>query len=75
MTKDRSALLAAPYLEYLASTHTFGYPIHFCALSRKTALEPSGMVLAEGAPAFVRFDGPLYSGGPTWRIEVATPAA
>jgi hypothetical protein len=31
-------------------------------------------VLAEGAPAFVRFDGPLYSGGPTWRMEVAIPA-
>jgi hypothetical protein len=32
-------------------------------------------VLAESAPAFVRFDGPLYSGGPTWRLEVALPAA
>jgi len=32
-------------------------------------------VLAESAPAFVRFDGPLYSGGPTWRMEVAIPAA
>jgi hypothetical protein len=32
-------------------------------------------VLAEGAPAFVRFDGPLYSGGPAWRMEVAIPAA
>src|SRR6201981_2490180 len=31
--------------------------------------------LAESAPAFVRFDGPLYSGGPTWRLEVALPAA
>jgi hypothetical protein len=32
-------------------------------------------VLAEGAPAFVRFDGPLYSGGPIWRMELAIPAA
>jgi hypothetical protein len=32
-------------------------------------------VLAEGAPAFVRFDGPLYSGGPVWRMELAVPAA
>jgi hypothetical protein len=31
-------------------------------------------VLAEGAPAFVRFDGPLYSGGPNWRMELAIPA-
>lgn len=32
-------------------------------------------VLAEGAPAFVRFDGPLYSDGPSWRMELAIPAA
>jgi hypothetical protein len=32
-------------------------------------------VLAEGAPAFVRYDGPLYSGGPIWRMELAIPAA
>jgi hypothetical protein len=32
-------------------------------------------VLAEGAPAFVRFDGPLYSDGPVWRMELAFPAA
>ena len=32
-------------------------------------------VLAEGAPAFVRFDGPLYGGGPVWRMELAVPAA
>jgi hypothetical protein len=32
-------------------------------------------VLAEGAPAFVRFDGPLCSGGSVWRMELAVPAA
>jgi hypothetical protein len=32
-------------------------------------------VLAEGAPAFVRYDGPLCSDGPTWRMELAIPAA
>jgi hypothetical protein len=32
-------------------------------------------VLAEGAPAFVRFDGPLYGNGPIWRMELAIPAA
>ncbi len=30
-------------------------------------------VLGGGAPAFVRFEGPLYLGGPTWRIELASP--
>jgi hypothetical protein len=32
-------------------------------------------VLAEGAPAFIRFDGPLCSGGPVWRMELAVPAS
>ena len=47
-------------------------------IARLTGKQPSPLqawVLAEDAPAFVRFDGPLYSGGPTWRMEVAIPAA
>lgn len=32
-------------------------------------------VLAEGAPAFIRFDGPLCSDGPVWRMELAVPAS
>jgi hypothetical protein len=31
-------------------------------------------VLAGDAPAFVKLEGPLYAGGPIWRIELATPA-
>ena len=44
-------------------------------LTGKQPLPLQAWVLAEDAPAFVRFDGPLYSGGPTWRMEVAIPAA
>ena len=44
-------------------------------LTRKQPAPLQAWVLAEDAPAFVRFDGPLYSGGPTWRMEVAIPAA
>jgi hypothetical protein len=40
----------------------------------KQPLKLQAWVLAEGAPAFVRFDGPLYSGGPIWRMELAIPA-
>ncbi len=30
--------------------------------------------MTEGpAPTFVRFEGPLYVNGPTWRIELAAP--
>src|SRR6267154_778636 len=31
-------------------------------------------VLTGNAPAFVKFEGPIYEGGPLWRIELATPA-
>jgi hypothetical protein len=31
-------------------------------------------VLTGDAPAFVKLEGPLYIGGPVWRIELATPA-
>jgi hypothetical protein len=31
-------------------------------------------VLTGNAPAFVKFEGPIYEGGPIWRIELATPA-
>jgi hypothetical protein len=30
--------------------------------------------LEEGAPAFVKSEGPLFIGGPLWRIELASPA-
>lgn len=31
-------------------------------------------ILAGEAPAFVKSEGPLYVGGPMWRIELASPA-
>ena len=31
-------------------------------------------LLAGDAPAFLRLEGPLYDGGPIWRIEMAVPA-
>ena len=30
-------------------------------------------ILFADVPAFVRFEGSLYAGGPTWRIELASP--
>ena len=31
-------------------------------------------ILTGDAPAFVKAEGPLYAGGPAWRIELAAPA-
>jgi hypothetical protein len=30
-------------------------------------------ILGGKAPAFVRMEGPLYHGGPVWRIELTSP--
>jgi hypothetical protein len=30
-------------------------------------------IVTDEVPAFVRFEGPLYTGGPVWRIELASP--
>ncbi len=30
-------------------------------------------ILGGEAPAFVKMEGPLYSGGPIWRIELVSP--
>jgi hypothetical protein len=31
-------------------------------------------ILGGKAPAFVKMEGPLYQGGPIWRIELTSPA-
>jgi len=46
-------------------------------LARLTGKQPPDTcvwVLGGEAPAFVKSKGPLYAGGPIWRIELATPA-
>jgi len=30
-------------------------------------------ILEGEAPAFLKFEGPLYEGGPIWRIELTNP--
>ena len=30
-------------------------------------------ILTDDVPAFVKSEGPLYMGGPIWRIELASP--
>lgn len=45
-------------------------------LARLTGKKPPdshAWIVTEGAPGFVRFEGPLYT-GPVWRLELATPA-
>jgi hypothetical protein len=42
------------------------------ALKGKTPPDSHLWILTDDVPAFVRFEGPLYS-GPVWRIDLATP--
>jgi hypothetical protein len=44
------------------------------ALLGKTPPDNHVWVATESVPAFVRFEGPLYVKGPTWRIELSTPS-
>jgi hypothetical protein len=43
------------------------------AVLGKTPAPYHSWVVTAGAPAFVAIDGPLYTGGPIWRIETVSP--
>jgi hypothetical protein len=43
-------------------------------VTRKQPPDSHVWVLGGDAPAFVKFEGPLYQRGPIWRIELAKPA-
>jgi hypothetical protein len=62
-------------LRYMVKVKIGGVAGLIAPLVGKQPPDFQAWVLAEGAPAFVRFDGPLYSDGPIWRMELAVPAA
>ena len=43
-------------------------------LGKKPPVDTHVWIVGGEAPGFVKSEGPLYSGGPTWRIELASPA-
>jgi len=45
----------------------------FAKVTGKMPPDSHAWIVTEGAPGFVRFEGPLYS-GPVWRLELAAPA-
>jgi hypothetical protein len=42
------------------------------ALTRKTPPDSYLWIVTDEVPAFVQFEGPLYS-GPVWRVELTSP--
>jgi hypothetical protein len=45
----------------------------FAKLAGKAPPDSHAWIITEGAPAFVRFEGPMYY-GPVWRLTLASPA-
>lgn len=45
----------------------------FAKLAGKAPPDNRAWIITEGAPAFVRFEGPMYY-GPVWRLTLASPA-
>jgi hypothetical protein len=43
------------------------------ALKKQTPPDSYLWIVTNDVPAFLRFEGPLYS-GPVWRVELASPA-
>jgi hypothetical protein len=43
-------------------------------LGKKPPADTHVWIVGGEAPGFVKSEGPLYSGGPTWRIELTSPA-
>lgn len=45
----------------------------FATVLRRVPPDDDVWIVKDEVPAFVRFEGPLYMGGPVWRIELASP--
>jgi hypothetical protein len=45
----------------------------FAAIAGRTPPDEHVWVATDDVPAFVRFEGPLYIGGPVWRLELTSP--
>jgi hypothetical protein len=45
----------------------------FATLLGRVPPDYHAWIVTDEVPAFVRFEGPLYTGGPIWRIELTSP--
>lgn len=61
-------------IQYVVKVKIGGVAGLIAPLAGKQPPDFHAWVLAEGAPSFARFDGPLYGNGPIWRMELAVPA-
>jgi len=61
-------------VRYVVKVKIGGVAGFVAPLLKKQPPDTHVWVLTGNAPAFVKLEGPLYAGGPVWRIELATPA-
>ena len=59
--------------QYLIKVEIGGMAGFFAPLVGKQPQDTHAWVLGGEAPAFVKLEGPLFMGGPSWRIELASP--
>ena len=59
--------------QYLIKYEIGGIAGWLAPLVGKQPQDSHAWVLGGDAPAFVRLEGPLFLGGPSWRIELASP--
>jgi hypothetical protein len=59
--------------QYLIKVEIGGIAGFLAPLVGKQPQDTHAWVLGGDAPAFVKLEGPLFLGGPSWRIELASP--
>src|SRR5438477_6303687 len=62
-------------MHYVVKVEIGGVTGLLASLARKKPPDTHVWVLGGDTPSFVKMEGPLYSDGPIWRIELAAPAA
>ena len=64
---------SSPDMHYAVKVEIGGVAGLVAPLVGKQPPETHVWILEGEAPAFVKFEGPLYEGGPIWRIELTHP--
>jgi hypothetical protein len=69
----RTAGIHTPVTHYRLKPHLSVLTRFLALLSRTPLPQYEIWMLTGDIPAFMRYEGPLFSGGPTWRIEIMKP--
>ena len=61
-------------IHYVFRAKLSSWLTYFARLFGRTPPDYHAWILTDEVPAFVRFEGPLYTTGPVWRIELMSPS-